>query len=346
MPLEPTPSTLAGHTWCEDLISINDLGPSGVTAVLELAALMKSRPTAFRGALGGKQIVMFFEKPSLRTRLTFEAGIASLGGHAFFVDQTGSRIDARESLSDIAHNLERWVDGVVLRTFEHSTVTGMAQHASIPVINALSDLEHPCQALADYLTLQENFGDLGNVKLAYVGDGNNVAHSLILAAACAGSTIRVATPQGYEPNAEILKQAKKIGATTGANIQLLNDPVKAVSGVDAIYTDVWASMGQESEAAQRKQVFGGFQVNDKLFAQTAPHAIFMHCLPAHRGEEVAAETIDSSRSVVFDQAENRLHVQKAIMLMLLGGIATDSSQIRNGASTSSRTSKKPRRVHA
>jgi ornithine carbamoyltransferase len=347
MPAEPVPSALATQTWSEDLISVNDLGPAGFTAILELAALMKSRPSAFRGALGGKQIVMFFEKPSLRTRLTFEAGITSLGGHAFFVDQTGSRIDARESLSDIAHNLERWVDGIVLRTFAHSTVTGMAEYANIPVINALSDLEHPCQALADYLTLQENFGDLHNVKLAYVGDGNNVAHSLILAAACTGSAISIATPEGYGPSSEILKQAKKIAASTGAIIQVLTDPQKAVSGADAIYTDVWASMGQESEAAQRKQIFGGYQVNEKLFAQAAPHAIFMHCLPAHRGEEVAAETIDSSRSVVFDQAENRLHVQKAIMLMLLGGLANDSQTIRNGASVApSRATKKLRRVHA
>jgi ornithine carbamoyltransferase len=324
------------QTWCEDLISINDLGPTGVAAVLDLAALIKARPEDFRGALSGKQIVMFFEKPSLRTRLTFEAGITSLGGHAFFVDQTASRIDARESLNDIAHNLERWVDGIVLRTFAHATVTGMAEHASIPVINALSELEHPCQALADYLTLQEKFGDLHNVKLAYVGDGNNVAHSLLLTAACLGSTIRVATPEGYGPKTEIVKQAKEIAASTGATIQVLTDIKKAVAGADAIYTDVWASMGQESEAAQRKQIFGGYQVNDKLFALAAPHALFMHCLPAHRGEEVTDDVIDSARSVVFDQAENRLHVQKAILLMLLGG-----SIHRFNAGF-----KKPRRVHA
>ncbi len=324
------------QTWCEDLISINDLGPTGVAAVLDLAALIKARPEDFRGALAGKQIVMFFEKPSLRTRLTFEAGITSLGGHAFFVDQTASRIDARESLSDIAHNLERWVDGIVLRTFAHATVTGMAEHAGIPVINALSELEHPCQALADYLTLQEKFGDLRNVKLAYVGDGNNVAHSLLLTAACLGSTIRVATPEGYGPKAEIVKQAKDIAATTGATIQILTDVKKAVAGADAIYTDVWASMGQESEAAQRKQIFGGYQVNDKLFASAAPHALFLHCLPAHRGDEVTNDVIDSARSVVFDQAENRLHVQKAILLMLLGG-----SIHRFNAGF-----KKPRRVHA
>ena len=333
VPVSPMPEM---QSWCEDLISINDLGPSGVNAVLDLAALMKARPVDFRGALAGKQVVMFFEKPSLRTRLTFEAGITSLGGHAFFVDQTASRIDAREKLSDIAHNLERWVDGIVLRTFAHATVTGMAEHASIPVVNALSELEHPCQALADYLTLQEKFGDLRNVRLAYVGDGNNVAHSLILAAACLGSTIRVATPEGYGPNPEILKQAKAIASETGATIQLFTDVQKAVAGVDAIYTDVWASMGQETEAAARKEIFGAYQVNEKLFAKAAPHSIFMHCLPAHRGEEVTDSVIDSSRSVVFDQAENRLHVQKAIMLMLLGG---NIPRMAVGQ-------KKPRRTHA
>ena len=283
------------QSWCEDLISINDLGPSGITSVLDLAGLIKARPIDFRGALAGKQLVMFFEKPSLRTRLTFEAGITSMGGHAFFVDQTASRIDAREKLSDIAHNLERWVDGVVLRTFAHATVTGMAEHASIPVINALSELEHPCQALADYLTLQEKFGDLRNVTLTYVGDGNNVAHSLLLAAACLGSTIRVATPEGYGPKPEIVKQAKKIAATTGATIQVVTDPLKAVNGADAIYTDVWASMGLESEAASRKEIFGPYQANDKLLTHAAPHAIFMHCLPAHRGEEVTDAVIDSPR---------------------------------------------------
>jgi ornithine carbamoyltransferase len=329
----PTPEP---QTWCEDLISINDLGPSGVAAVLNLAALIKARPEDFRGALAGKQVVMFFEKPSLRTRLTFEAGITSLGGHAFFVDQTASRIDAREKLSDIAHNLERWVDGIVLRTFAHATVTGMAEHASIPVVNALSELEHPCQALADYLTLQEQFGDVRHVKLAYVGDGNNVAHSLLLTAACLGSTIRIATPEGYGPNPEVLKQAKKIASHTGATLQVLTDVQRAVSGADAIYTDVWASMGQENEASQRKQIFGGYQVNDKLFGNAAQHAIFMHCLPAHRGEEVTDAVIDSPHSVVFEQAENRLHVQKAILLMLLGG-----SIHRFSAGL-----KKPRRTHA
>src|SRR5579864_7110464 len=204
---------------------------------------MKSRPSVFQRALAGKQMVMFFEKPSLRTRLTFEAGMASLGGISHFVDQTSSRIDAREKLSDIAQNLERWMDVIVLRTFAQETIEGMAEHASIPVINALSDLEHPCQALADYFTLQERFGNLKKVRLAYVGDGNNVAHSLLLTCACLGSRIRIATPAGYGADAQILAAAQEIGEQTGAVIEMLSDPHMAVEGVDAVYTDAWASMG-------------------------------------------------------------------------------------------------------
>jgi ornithine carbamoyltransferase len=305
--------------WCPDLVSTRDLGPSGVDAVLHLAGIMKSRPADFRKALTGRQIVMFFEKPSLRTRLTFEAGIVSLGGTAMFVDQTHERLDARETLGDVAHNLERWVDLIVLRTFSQQTIAGMAQHASIPVINALSDLEHPCQALADYLTLLERFRDLKHRCLAYVGDGNNVAHSLLLTCACLGSSIRVATPEGYEPNSQIVADARAIAAETGADIQLLTDPHEAVLGADAIYTDAWTSMGQEKEERKRAQIFPPYQVNSELMAEAAPHAVFMHCLPAHRGFEVTDAVIDSPQSVVFEQAENRLHVQKAILYLLLGG---------------------------
>ena len=235
------------------------------------------------------------------------------------MDQTQSLLGARESLSDIAHNLERWVDGVVLRTFAHETITTMAQHASIPVINALSDLEHPCQALADMLTLQEHFGDLRDLRLAYVGDGNNMAHSLMLAAASLGVTISVATPKGYGPNAEITGAARALAAISGGTVEVLHDPVEAVAGADAVYTDVWASMGQESEADDRRKIFAPYQVNQNLFSYAAEHAVFMHCLPAHRGDEVTEEVIDSPRSVVFDQAENRLHVQKAILVLLLEG---------------------------
>ncbi len=302
-----------------DLISVQDFSSDELACALELAASMKARPADYRGVLSGKQIVLFFEKPSLRTRLTFEAAINSLSGSSFFVDQTQSRLGIRESLSDVAHNLERWVDGVVLRTFSHESVTTMAMHASIPVINALSELEHPCQAMADMLTLQEHFGDLHGVRLAYVGDGNNVAHSLMLAAASLGASISIGTPAGYEPDAAVTEAAQKLARASGARVQVINDPVEAVAGADAVYTDVWTSMGQEDEAAARQKLFAPYQVNQKLFSYAAKDAVFMHCLPAHRGDEVAASVIDSPRSVVFDQAENRLHIQKSILVLLLEG---------------------------
>jgi ornithine carbamoyltransferase len=313
---------------CRDLVSIRDLGPSGVEAIFQLASLMKSRPSDFRGALAGKQMVMFFEKASLRTRLTFEAGMASMGGTTFFVDQTQGRLDAREKLSDIAHNLERWVDAIILRTYSHATVEGMAEHACIPVINALSDLEHPCQALADYFTLLERFGDVKNVCLAYVGDGNNVAHSLLLTAASLGSRIRVATPPGYGPDPQLVVEAREISAQSGASIEILADPREAVRGADAVYTDAWVSMGHEHETAEREKIFPPYQINEALVAEAAPHAVFMHCMPAHRGLEITDGVMDSIRSVVFDQAESRLHVQKAILLLLLGGGVSRVS--RNG----------------
>ena len=317
MPIAP--ETFPGVFWCPDLVSTRDLGPQGVQAVLHLTELMKGRPSVFQRSLAGKQMVMFFEKPSLRTRITFESGMVGLGGTAMFVDQSQSRIDARETLSDVAHNLERWVDVIVLRTFSHQTIEDMAQYASVPVINALSDLEHPCQALADYFTLQERFGDLKKITLAYVGDGNNVAHSLLLTCACLGSSIRIATPKGYSCNPEIVAQGRKIAKQTGAQIELLTDPHAAVTGVDAIYTDAWASMGQENESAERATVFPPYQVNEALMAEAAPHAVFMHCLPAHRGQEVTDDVMDGEHSVVFEQAENRLHVQKSILYILLGG---------------------------
>jgi len=314
-----TSETFPGIFWCPDVVSTRDLGPQGVEAVLHLAELMKSRPSVFSRSLAGKQMVMFFEKPSLRTRLTFESGMVSLGGTAMFVDQSKAPLDAREKLSDIAHNLERWIDVIVLRTFSQETITGMARYASVPVINALSDLEHPCQALADYFTLQERFGDLKEITLAYVGDGNNVAHSLLLTCACLGSSIRIATPKGYSCNPQIVADAKKIAKQTGANLEFLTEPHAAVAGVDAVYTDAWASMGQEHESAKRANIFPPYQVNRELMAKAATNAAFMHCLPAHRGEEVTDEVMDSEQSVIFEQAENRLHVQKAILYLLLGG---------------------------
>jgi len=303
---------------CRDLVSVQDFSPEETRSLFELTQMIKHRPADFRGALAGKQLVLFFEKASLRTRLTFEAGMASLGGQSMFVDQTRSRLDAREPICDIARNVERWVDAIVLRTYDHATVVDMARHTSIPVINALSDLEHPCQAYADFFTLQEKFGDLSKIHLAYVGDGNNVAHSLMLTAASLGSSISVATPRGYAPNPEITEAAKKLARTTGAIIEVTQDLRRAVTGANAIYTDVWTSMGQEEQAAKRTKIFAPFQVNQELFALAAPDAVFMHCLPAHRGEEVAASVIDSPRAVIYDQAENRLHVQKAILLLLLG----------------------------
>jgi ornithine carbamoyltransferase len=301
-----------------DLLSIQELTTEEIEGILELTAMVKSRPKEFSRALDGKQIVLMFEKPSLRTRLTFEAGIRSLGGSSLFVDQRGERIGLREKLSDVAHNLERWMDGIILRTFEHSTVAEMAKHAAIPVINGLSDLEHPCQALADFFTLKEHFGDLKKVKLAYVGDGNNVAHSLLLTGAALGSKVAIATPASYEPKPEIVARAGEFARQTGAEIEITSDLAQALEGANAVYTDVWASMGQEEEATQRKGIFAPFQVNSESMKMAAPGALFMHCLPAHRGDEVTDDVIDSPVSVVFDEAENRLHVQKAILLLLLG----------------------------
>jgi ornithine carbamoyltransferase len=312
---QPAINTIPGR----DLVSISDLSPIEVESLFHLSALVKARPQDFRTALAGKHIAMFFEKPSLRTRLTFEAGICGLGGSVSFIDQRHERLDARETLSDIAHNLERWVSGIVLRTFAHETVAGMAELACVPVINALSEVEHPCQALADYFTLHEKFGNLKKTCLAYVGDGNNVMHSLLLTSAVLGSKIRIATPKGYGPNRQILADAHDIAKNTGAIIELMTDPHQAVRGVDAVYTDAWTSMGHEHETEERAKTFPPYQVNDKLMAGAAPHAVFMHCLPAHRNEEVTDAVIDSVRSIVFDQAENRMHVQKAILMMLVGG---------------------------
>jgi len=301
-----------------DLVSIRDLSPIEVESLFHLASRMKARPEEYRTVLAGKHIAMFFEKPSLRTRLTFEAGICGLGGSVSFVDQRHERLDARETLSDIAHNLERWVSGIVLRTFAHETVEGMAEFASVPVVNALSEVEHPCQALADYFTLYERFGNLKKVCLAYVGDGNNVMHSLLLTGALLGSKIRIATPKGYGPNPQILADAHDIAKQTGTTIELLTDPHKAVRGVDAIYTDAWVSMGHEHETEERANIFPPYQVNEALMAKAPSHAVFMHCLPAHRNEEVTDAVIDSAQSIVFDQAENRMHIQKAILAMLCG----------------------------
>lgn len=302
-----------------DLCSIRDLSVTDVRLILDTARAVKARPELYRHALDAKQLVMFFEKDSLRTRLTFETGINTLGGSAIFIDQTASRLGARETLADVAHNLERWVDVIVLRTYAHATITGMAEYARVPVVNALSDIEHPCQALTDIFTLEEHFGDLRGLNIAYVGDGNNVAHSLLLAAVLMGANITLASPEGYGPKAEFLAAAEQLAANAVApgTVKCVRDPRAAVAGTDAVYTDAWTSMGQEQEAEVRQTTFQPYQVNRELMSLAAPHAVFMHCLPAHRGEEVTDEVIDSAQSVVFDQAENRMHVQKAILLLLL-----------------------------
>ena len=317
--LKTNPPNLLTETAApRDLVSIHDLAPAEILSLFNLTAMLKLRPAEFRSVLAGKQMVMFFEKPSLRTRLTFEAGMDSLGGSTFFVDQTASRLNARESLYDIAHNLERWIDIIVLRTFSHAVVEEMATYAGAPVINALSELEHPCQALADFFTLQEHFGDLKKLHFAYVGDGNNMAHSLLLAGASVGAKVSIATPERYGLNPVIVTMAKAIAEETKASLRIMTDARKAVTGADAVYTDAWASMGHESQAEERAAIFAPYQVNGALMQLAKPHARFMHCLPAHRGSEVTDQVIDSLNSVVFDQAENRLHIQKAILVFLLG----------------------------
>jgi ornithine carbamoyltransferase len=302
-----------------DLCSIADLTVGQMAAVLELAHAVKAHPEDFRHTLDAKQMVMFFEKASLRTRLTFEAAINTLGGNAIFVDQTQSPLGERESLPDMAHNIERWMSLIVLRTYSHETITEMAACSKVPVINALSDLEHPCQAIADFMTIEERFGSAEGLHFTYVGDGNNVCHSLILTAAQLGAHCYVATPRGFAPKLEIIHKAIEICEQTGGSIELFNDPIKAVTGADAVYTDVCTSMGFEHEAARRAPIFKPYQVNETLMSYAQPHAIFMHCLPAHRNAEVTDAVLDGPQSVVFDQAENRLHAQKAILLTLLGG---------------------------
>jgi ornithine carbamoyltransferase len=285
--------------------------------LLSTARDVKARPDQYRTAMTGKFLALIFEKPSLRTRTTFEVGIQSMGGGAVFMDHTVTRLGERETIKDVAHNLERWVHAIAARTFAQSSIDELAEHASIPVINALSDVYHPCQAFADLLTLEEKFGGLRGLKFAYVGDGNNMCHSLMLAGARAGMQVRVGAPVGYEPNAEIVAEAKRAARETRAKIEVFNSAEEAVAGAQAVYTDVWASMGQEEETEARSKIFAAFQVNKALMKHAAQDAIFLHCLPAHRGLEVTADVIDSPRSVIYDQAENRLHIQKAILLQLL-----------------------------
>ncbi len=301
-----------------DLISLLDWSTENLGRLLEKAIEVKANRVHFARSLEGRTLFMYFEKPSLRTRVTFEAGMTQLGGHAIHYTAADGKIGVRESVEDVARNLDRWMDAAMCRTFSHELVEELARFTEIPVINGLTDLLHPCQALADYLTLQEVKGELRGRKLVYIGDGNNVAHSLLNGGAKLGVNVSIVTPEGYDPKSEIVDAAKEQAAATGARIEVGHD-MAAVAGADAVYTDAWASMGQEKEAQARRAIFAPYQVNKEVMAQAGDEAIFMHCLPAHRGEEVTNEIADSPRSVIFQQAENRLHAQKAVLLEVLGG---------------------------
>ncbi len=302
----------------KDLISISHLTPKDVRQIFKTTAAIKANPRDFAEALAGKSVALIFEKPSLRTRVTFDLGATQMGASCVYLDHQGVRIGERESVKDMALNLERWVNLIVLRTYSHEVVQEFAGIASVPVINGLSEWSHPCQGLTDYFTLTEKVGDdLKGFKIAYVGDGNNTCHSLIFGAVKLGAHISVGVPKGYEPDSEVLKMARKQAKTTGAKITVVTDPFAAVAGANAVYTDVWASMGQEAETEKRREIFSAFRVTKKLMKEASKGALFMHCLPAHRGDEVDAAVIDEKGSIVYDQAENRLHTQKGIMLELV-----------------------------
>jgi ornithine carbamoyltransferase len=297
-----------------DLLTDLDLTNEELSYLLDLAAEVKRAPRDFAQALTGKSIALLFEKPSLRTRLTFELAIRQLGGNSVFCE---GRIGDREPLKDIARNLDRWVNGIVARVYSHATVEELAQWSAAPVVNALCDAYHPCQALADALTVREHFGDLRGRKLAFIGDGNNVAHSLMLTAVRLGMNFALGCPEGFGPNPEVLAQAEGLAEISGASLEVTHNAALALHGAHAVYTDVWASMGQEKESARRTKAFQPYQVNAELFGLARPDAVFMHCLPAKRGEEVTDAVLEGPRSLVFDQAENRLHAQKALLLMML-----------------------------
>jgi ornithine carbamoyltransferase len=313
------PGSVATTSVCRlgstDFLRDTDITAEELVALLDLADDVKRSPRAYAASLGGQSVVLMFEKPSLRTRCTFEIGIHQLGGNALQYD---GPIGGREPLKDVARNFERWVGGIVARTFKQTTLDELAKWSSKPVINALSDLYHPCQALADTQTLRERFGNLRGLKVAFVGDGNNVSTSLMLCMARMGTHFTMASPSGYLPNPEILAAAQGFARDTGGSIRLTHDPLTGVEGANAVYTDVWVSMGWEAETSTRNVAFREFQVNSALMRHADPSAVFMHCLPATRGEEVTDEVIESPQSVVFQQAENRLHAQKALMIALMG----------------------------
>jgi ornithine carbamoyltransferase len=300
------------------LISLRDYSTEDIEEIFDLAARVKADPADYAGVLQGKSLAMIFQKPSTRTRVSFEVGMFELGGQALYLGADAIQLHRGESVADTAKVLSRFVDGIMARVYAHQDLLDLSRHASVPVINGLSDLLHPCQALADYFTLRERRGSLEGLKIAYVGDGNNVCHELMFGAVKLGLRMSVASPEGYAPKDMLVKiasrEAQKLGRPA---VEITSDPMEAVAGADVVYTDVWASMGQEEEAETRAQAFDGYQVTPETMAAAAPDALFMHCLPAHRGEEVAAEVVDGPQSVVFDEAENRLHTQKALMMLLL-----------------------------
>ena len=296
------------------LISVADLTPEELRGLFALTSRVKSEPERYRSRLSGKSLALIFQKSSTRTRVSFEVGMLQLGGQGLFLSSRDLQLGRGETISDTAKVLSRYVDGIMARTYAHQTIVDLAKYATIPVINGLSDDLHPCQALADFFTLKEVFGDLMGRKLAYVGDGNNVAHSLMITAPMVGMDISVATPEGYEPDSVYLEKAKAGSVEAGTEIEITRDPAVAVAGASAVYTDVWASMGQEDEAEQRLKLFDGYRVDAAMMSHALPEAVFLHCLPCHRGEEVSAEVVDGPQSRIFDEAENRLHVQKALLL--------------------------------
>jgi ornithine carbamoyltransferase len=300
------------------LVSLKDYSREDIEEIFDLTDRVKRDPAAYREALRGKSLAMIFQKPSTRTRVSFEVGMFELGGTALYLGANDIQLHRGETVADTARVLSRYVDAIMARVFAHQDIIDLARHATVPIINGLSDLLHPCQVLADYYTLRERRGKLDGLKIAWVGDGNNVCHELILGAVKLGMSIEVATPQGYEPNQLVLRSAIRDAKARSPVPVVTTDPMAAVAGADVVYTDVWASMGQEDEKEARAQAFAGFMVTPEMMAAAGPECVFMHCLPAHRGEEVAAEVIDGRQSVVLDEAENRLHVQKAVLMLLLG----------------------------
>jgi ornithine carbamoyltransferase len=304
------------------LLSVADLSRDRILQLFALTADLKQRWKAGRRAapLAGRSLALIFEKQSLRTRVTFEVGVVQLGGRAVYLAGHEIGLGTRESVPDVARNLSRWVDGIAARVYAHATVEDLARHATVPVINGLSDFEHPCQALADYFTLWERGLDLGSMRLAWIGDGNNVCHSVVLAGALVGASMVVCCPPGYEPNPGVVATVRKLGG----RLEVSHDPREAATGADVLYTDVWVSMGQEAEREQRREAFSRYQLNDTLVGFAKPAALVMHCLPAHRGEEITDRVLDGPRSIVLDQSENRLHAQKAVIFELLGGSLDDA----------------------